>query len=607
MPEIRSKDRNNGTTPFSLSSTNVDEVRECQTARGRKKGSMKIEGQAPFEQDDRPKSVPDGSAEFAERVRANQKKLRSELKSQYDFIVCGSGSSGSVVAGRLAENPDVSVLLIEAGGDDDVPTVNDAGQWVTNIGSERYWQFEAEPNPHLNGRAIPMGMGKVLGGGSSINAMIWARGHKSDWDFFASESGDPAWGYESVLDIYRRIEDWQGAPDPRYRGTGGPVFVQPLQDPNPAAPALFEGIRSLGIPIFENQNGRIMEADGGASVADVCMRNGKRQSVFRSYVFPYMDQPNLTVLPHTLVTRLTFEDKRATGVEISYEGRVRSIRAGGEVILSLGAIHTPKVLMQSGLGDQAELNHIGIPVVEHLSGVGLGFQDHPGVGCLYDCSDSLTTRPAPEAVIYGKSAPDLGSPDLQILPAVFSAGDAARLGLPAGGWVLIGNVVQPKSRGRISLTGSDPADPVRIEANYLSDPANRTALFACLELCREIGNSGALRPFVGPEVIPGDLQVPELEKYIRDTAFSFWHQTSTAKMGRDAMSVVDGDLRVYGVKNLRIADGSVLPRVTTGNTMAPCVIIGERAAEIIRKQHRIATTSVSHAERFVEVDTRHLS
>src|SRR5215468_5056181 len=340
---------------------------------------MKTEGQAPFEQNDRPKSVPDGSAEFAQRVRVNQKKLRSELKSQYDFVVCGSGSSGSVVAGRLAENPDVSVLLIEAGGDDDVPSVNDSSQWVTNIGSERYWQFEAEPNPHLNGRAIPMGMGKVLGGGSTINAMIWARGHKSDWDFFASETGDPAWGYESVLDTYRRIEDWQGAPDLRHRGTGGPVFVQPLHNPSPAVQALFEGIRSLGIPIFENQNGRNMEADGGASVADVRIRDGKRQSIFRAYVFPHMDQPNLTVLPHALVTRLTFEGNRTTGVEISYEGSTRRISAAREVILSLGAIHTPKVLMQSGIGGEAELRRFGIPVVQRLPGVGLGFQDHPGV------------------------------------------------------------------------------------------------------------------------------------------------------------------------------------------------------------------------------------
>ena len=544
---------------------------------------------------------------FAERVHANQRKLRSNLNTQYDFIICGSGSAGSVVASRLAENPAVSVLLLEAGGDDDVPSVTDARQWVTNIGSERYWEFSAEANPHLNGRAISMGMGKVLGGGSSINAMIWARGHKSDWDFFASETGDSAWDYESVLDIYHRIEDWQGSPDPGYRGTGGPVFVQPLFNPIPSVRALFEGIHSLGIPIFENQNGRIMEANGGASVADMRIRDGKRQSIFRAYVFPHMDQPNLTVLPLALVTRLTFEGKRTTGVEISYEGSTRRIRAGREVILSLGAIHTPKVLMQSGIGDQDELRRFGIPVVQHLPGVGQGFQDHPAFCCLWDCPESLPPSLVPGAVIYGKSEAGLGSPDFQILQAVVSAGDAAKFGLPARGWTLIGNVVQPKSRGRIRLTGSDPVDPVQIEANYLSDPDDRKAAFACLELCREIGNSGALRPFVRREVIPGNLERPKLENYIRDTAFSFWHQTSTAQMGRHAMCVVDGFLTVYGVDNLRIADGSIMPRVTTGNTMAPCVIVGERAAEIIRTQHQIAATSVSQAERFVEVDSRQFS
>jgi choline dehydrogenase len=535
---------------------------------------------------------------FEERVHANQRKLRSNLNTQYDFIVCGSGSSGSVVASRLAENSAVSVLLLEAGGDDDIPSVTDASQWVTNIGSERYWEFKAEPNPHLNGRDISMGMGKVLGGGSSINAMIWARGHKSDWDYFASETGDSAWGYESVLDIYRRIEDWQGSPDPRYRGTGGPVFVQPLYNPIPSVQALFEAIRSLGTPIFENQNGRIMEADGGASVADMCIRDGKRRSVFRAYVFPHMDQPNLTVLPHASVTRLTFEGNRTTGVEISYEGNTHRIRAGCEVVLSLGAIHTPKVLLQSGIGDESELRRFGIPVVQHLPGVGQGFQDHPAFCCLWDCPESLPTSLVPDAVVYGKSEAGLNSPDFQILQASLSAADAAKLGLPARGWALVGNVVQPKSRGRIRLTGSDPADPVQIEANYLSDPDDRKAALACVELCREIGNSSALRPFVRREIIPDNLERPKLENYIRDTAFSFWHQTSTAKMGRDEMSVVDGDLKVYGIDNLRIADGSIMPRVTTGNTMAPCVIVGERAAEIIWSQHQMGTASVSGSDRF---------
>jgi GMC oxidoreductase len=174
---------------------------------------------------------PDGTANFAERVRVNQRKLRSELKPHYDFIVCGSGSSGSVVAGRLAENPDVSVLLLEAGGDDDVPSVTEVDQWPMNLRTERDWSFQGQPNAGLNGRSIPFSAGKVLGGGSSINAMIWARGHKSDWDFFGSEAGDPAWSYESVLSIYRRIEDWRGAPDPKYRGTGGRLFVQPALTP----------------------------------------------------------------------------------------------------------------------------------------------------------------------------------------------------------------------------------------------------------------------------------------------------------------------------------------------------------------------------------------
>src|SRR5499433_4316546 len=228
---------------------------------------------------------------FSERVRANQQRLKANLQSQYDFIVCGSGSSGSVVARRLAENPDISVLLLEAGADDDVPSVMEPLRWFENLGSERDWKFVDQPNPHLNGRAIPLAMGKVLGGGSSINVMAWARGHKNDWDFFASEAGDSAWNYESVLNIYRRIEDWHGAPDSDYRGTGGPVFVQPAPDPNPIAPAMVEAARSVGIPTFENHNGRMMEGAGGASILDLIVCDGKRQSVFQSYVFPYMDRP----------------------------------------------------------------------------------------------------------------------------------------------------------------------------------------------------------------------------------------------------------------------------------------------------------------------------
>jgi choline dehydrogenase len=213
-------------------------------------------------------------------------------------------------------------------------------------------------------------MGKVLGGGSSINVMAWARGHQSDWDGFASEAGDPAWSYASVLKLYRRSEDWHGVPDPQYRGTGGPVVVEPAPDPNPIAPAVVEGARAVGIPTFAHPNGHMMEGEGGAAIIDVCARHGTRQSVFRSYPFPLMDRPNLTVLTHALVTRLTFEGTRATGVEMCYDGSTHRVRAGREVVLSLGAIHTPKVLMQSGIGDHADLQRLGIPVVQHLPGVG---------------------------------------------------------------------------------------------------------------------------------------------------------------------------------------------------------------------------------------------
>ena len=220
---------------------------------------------------------PEAAADFSERVRTNQRKLTAELKPHYDFIVCGSGSSGSVVARRLAENPNVSVLLVEAGGSDDVPSVMEANQWHLNLGSERNWGFSGSRNSHLNGRAMPLPMGKVLGGGSSINLMVWSHGHKKDWDFFADEVADTAWDYESVLNIYRRIEDWQGAPDPRRRGAGGLVFVQSAPDPNPIAPAMVEAARAIGMPTFDSNNGRLMEAGGGVSILDLRVRDGKRE------------------------------------------------------------------------------------------------------------------------------------------------------------------------------------------------------------------------------------------------------------------------------------------------------------------------------------------
>lgn len=511
-------------------------------------------------------------------------------KHHYDFIVCGAGTAGSVVAGRLAENPEVQVLLIEAGGGDEHPHVLEPQHWPLNLGSERDWNFVGASNPHLNGRKMPLNMGRGLGGGSSVNVMLWARGHKNDWEDFATDSGDPAWGYASVLQIYQRVEDYRGIADPLRRGSGGPVHVAPVRDAQPIATAMLSAAAAMGIPTFENPNGAMMEGRGGAALNDLIVKDGRRHSIYRAYVAPRCGQPNLTVLTDTLVSRVLFSEQRAIGVQTISNGQAECFYADHEVILSLGAVNTPKVLMQSGVGPEDELQRHGIALVQHLPGVGANHQDHVSFAVIFEYA-----RPQPvgyggsEATLYWSSESALHLPDMfhcQVEFPVPSA-ETASLGVPAHGWTMFAGLAHPQSRGRITLSGPDVGDAPIIQPNTLSHPTDRRNALENLRFVQELGAQMPFKGLVKGESLPGKLHTRALEDYARNAAVTYWHQCGTAKMGRDAMSVVDSQLRVYGVQGLRIADASILPHVTSGNTMAPCVVIGERAVEAIRATYHL--------------------
>jgi choline dehydrogenase-like flavoprotein len=355
---------------------------------------------------------------------------------------------------------------------------------------------------------------------------------------------------------------------------------------------MLDAATELDIPVFQDVNGSMMEGPGGAAYMNLRIRDGRRQSIFRSYTFPLMNQPNLTVMPGALVTRMLIERRAAIGVECLLDGRLHRFHASQEVILSLGAIHTPKVLMQSGVGDAQTLASLDIPLVQHLPGVGANFQDHIMVtSCIWEYPESIPPHGnGGEATIFAKSTPELDSPDIQLLQIQFPVATpelAARHSIPPGSWGIFPALLRPHSVGRLRLTGANPEDPILIDSQILSDPADLTALRQCVELAREVGNAQALRSFVKREVMPTALAPAAMDDFIRDGVSTIWHQGCTAKMGQDEMSVVDSRLKVYGVDRLRIADASVMPRVPLANTMAPSVIIGEQASRAIARERRL--------------------
>jgi choline dehydrogenase len=529
-------------------------------------------------------------ADQLEAMRRNQDERARTLLPQYDYVVVGTGSSGSALVGRLAASrPQASFLVVEAGDWDTAPAVMNPGAWFTNLGTERDWQDVAIPSTGTNFRAIPEHMGKVVGGGSSINATIWARPFKNDLAFWAQESGDQAWGYEHALGIYRRMENWQGTPNARYRGKDGPVWCQPAHNPHPVAIAMLEACRSLGMPLLEDLNGAREESSGGFALMNQIIKDGQRQSMARAYLYPVLAQKNVTLMVRTHVDRLTFDGTRAAGIELRGSSGSRRITARSEVILCSGGVNTPKLLMLSGIGNEALLKTQGIKTLVHAPEVGENFQDHLlHGGCIWEPKEHIPHRnSAANASGFVKSQQSLDTPDINLVQIELPyASDVVgkQYNPPATSWALCAGLVAPKSRGAVRLRSANPDDRPIIDARFLSHPDDVKALAHGIEVARDIGNSAAMRDFVKREVVPGKtLSGKAMEDFVRDGATTYFHQAGTCRMGKDARAVVDTNLRVNGIQGLRIADSSVMPRIPGVATMATCALIGERMAEILAK------------------------
>ncbi|MDQ0371152.1 choline dehydrogenase [Catenuloplanes indicus] len=472
----------------------------------------------------------------------------------------------------------MSVLLVEAGGDDRDPAVVNPEMWPLNQGTERVWDFTTAPDPALNGRSLPYAMGRVLGGGGSVNVSIWIRGHRDDWDFFARETGDPAWGHDNVRRLFDRIES-------------GPMWVQNTQDIHPYGEAVLAAAEENGFPRYANPNGALMNSERGTAPRQEIIRDGRRQSPYQSYV-ALRPRPNLTVLHDALVTEVLFDGNRAVGVKVRHAGQNLDIHASAEVVLSLGAVGTPKALMLSGVGEAAQLREHGIGVRAHLPGVGRNLNDHPVLAHVWHAADGADFSGPLEsrAGVFWNLTSDAGDPP-SILYAVPGAQTsqtvAARGGLPEhAATFLLG--VRMHNTGQVRLASADPSVNPIIKTGFFTDPADSGSVLRALETARAIGMAPALKPFLKEEALPGPVGRDASLDYLRDAVQTFWHQSGTARMGRDDMAVLDSRLRVIGCEGLRVADASALPRVTVANTMAPSVLVGEQAAEFIRSDHGLS-------------------
>ena len=498
--------------------------------------------------------------------------------AEFDHVIVGAGSAGCVIARRLVD-AGRRVALVEAGGPDDNPAIHDPGRAWELWNSPEDYAFMTEPQEHCLKNSVSWPRGKVLGGSSSLNGMIYVRGARADYDNWAY-NGAAGWSYAEVLPYFLKSEDFEDGPS-RYHGAGGPLPVTRNHEPNPASLAFLDACADYGIPANDDCNG---EDIFGAGLCHLTIRNGRRASAWFSFVLPVRDSPLLTVVTGAQVTRLTFgSGGRAAGVELA-DGR--RLRSHGDVIVSGGVVGSPQLLMLSGIGPADELRELGIAPVVDLPGVGANLHDHMLATVLYESARSVPDGKSNnlEAQFFAASDPGMPAPDLQPLMSHFPMPVP---GYPApeygAGYAIVGGVIRPLSRGRLWLASADPAEKPKLDPHYLEEPADRRALLAAVKLSREIGAGSALSEWRRREIAPGpEVRTDEeLLEYAMINLITYHHQVGTCKMGIDRMAVTAPDLRVHGVEGLRVADASVMPSVTSGNTNAPTIMIAERCADFV--------------------------
>jgi choline dehydrogenase len=517
--------------------------------------------------------------------------LTASTVAPYDYVIVGAGAAGSVLASRLSEDPTTRVLVLEAGGPDDDPRIHRPSAFRQLLDSRFNWGESTVEEPHLNGRRVALPRGRGWGGGGSISAMVYVRGHRFDFDRWEA-LGNPGWGYDDVLLYFKKAENQERGPS-EFHGVGGPQNVADPRWVPPIAEAFCEAAFQAGIPKNEDFNG---PRQVGVGLYQLNQKNGERHSAADAYLRPALDRANLTVESRARVTRILFEGRRAVGVAYVQNGRAHEVRAGREVLLSAGTIGSPQLLLLSGVGPAEELKALGIPVVRDLPGVGQNLQDHPRVAITYSSrkplglSESERERAEREyeenhtgpltsngigAGAFVKLSPDDPAPGVQIMPTTNPAADS---------FSIHAALMHPRSRGSVRLRSTDPTEPPAIQVNYLADERDMVGLVLGLEIAQRIAESRALDAYRGEELGPGPAGWGRdtLHAYIRDNVATFFHPVGTCRMGSDELAVVDPDLRVRGVDGLRVIDASVMPDLLSGATHAATVMIAEKGADFLR-------------------------